>query len=133
MKMVFAETFYFLALVNEKDPAHARAAGFLRAYRGRLVTTGWILTEVGDGLAHPRNRPSFVLLEQTLRNEPNVTILPWSEQLFRAGVDLFRQHPDKEWSLTDCISFAVMQREGIAEALTGDPHFEQAGFVALLE
>jgi uncharacterized protein len=35
--------------------------------------------------------------------------------------------------LTDCISFATMQREGIAEALTGDHHFEQAGFIALLK
>jgi predicted nucleic acid-binding protein len=50
-----------------------------------------------------------------------------------AGVDLYRRRPDKAWSLTDCISFVVMQREGITEALTGDQHFEQAGFVALLK
>lgn len=49
------------------------------------------------------------------------------------GVDLFEQRPDKEWSLVDCISFGVMQDEKLTEALTGDRHFEQAGFVALLK
>jgi hypothetical protein len=45
---------------------------------------------------------------------------------------LYRQRADKDWSLTDCISFVVMRQRGLTEALTGDHHFEQAGFVALL-
>jgi hypothetical protein len=48
------------------------------------------------------------------------------------GLDLFAGRSDKNWSLTDCISFVVMQDEGLTEALTGDSHFEQAGFKALL-
>ena len=48
-------------------------------------------------------------------------------------IQLFRQRPDKQWSLTDCISFVVMRRESITEALTGDHHFEQAGFVVLFK
>lgn len=48
-------------------------------------------------------------------------------------IDLFRRRPDKCWSLADCLSFVVMQIEGIAEALTGDKHLEQAGFVAPLK
>jgi predicted nucleic acid-binding protein len=46
---------------------------------------------------------------------------------------LYHLRPDKQWSLTDCISFLVMSEEGITEALTADHHFEQAGFVALLK
>lgn len=49
------------------------------------------------------------------------------------GIRLYEQRRDKQWSLTDCISFVVMKREGLTEALTGDHHFEQAGFVALLK
>jgi len=49
------------------------------------------------------------------------------------GLELFANRPDKDWSLTDCISFVVMQKEGITEALTGDHQFEQAGLVALLK
>jgi predicted nucleic acid-binding protein len=48
-------------------------------------------------------------------------------------LDLYRRRPDKAWSVTDCISFVVMEGDGIREALTGDQHFEQAGFVALLK
>ena len=48
-------------------------------------------------------------------------------------MDLFEQRSDKEWSLTECLSFVVMGDEGIAEALTGDKHFEQAGYMALLK
>jgi predicted nucleic acid-binding protein len=49
------------------------------------------------------------------------------------GIQLYDSRPDKQWSLTDCISFVVMQDRGIVEALTGDHHFEQAGFTALLK
>jgi predicted nucleic acid-binding protein len=49
------------------------------------------------------------------------------------AIELYSQRPDKEWSLTDCVSFITMQEHGLAEALTGDHHFEQAGFVALLK
>ncbi len=133
MKTVFADSFYFFALVNDKDPAHARVTAYLRSFQGRMLTTAWVLTEVGDGLSHPSNRPSFALLIDTLRAEPNVTLVPCSDALLEAGIDLYRQRPDKQWSLTDCLSFVVMQREGLTEALTGDHHFEQAGFIALLK
>ena len=52
---------------------------------------------------------------------------------FRAGIALYEARPDKDWSLTDCISFVMMEREKIGEALTGDHHFEQAGFIAPLK
>jgi predicted nucleic acid-binding protein len=133
MRTVFADSFYFFALVNKGDPAHGRAVAFLQSYRGRMVTTGRVLTEIGDGLARGDNRASFLQTVDTLRGEPNVSVEACGDELLEQGIDLYRQRPDKEWSLTDCISFVVMQREGITEALTGDHHFEQAGFAALLK
>lgn len=132
MKTVFADAFYFFALLNEREPSHACAKAFVQSYKGRVLTTAWVLTEVGDGLSDPVNRPTFALLIDTLRSEPNATIVPCSDELLDAGIELFKQRPDKNWSLTDCISFVVMRREQLTEALTGDHHFEQAGFVALL-
>jgi hypothetical protein len=91
------------------------------------------LTELGDGLASPANRPAFLATLEAVQGDPNTAVVGCREELLEAGVDLFRRHADKYWSLTDCISFVVMEREGISEALTGDKHFEQAGFVALLK
>ncbi len=60
-------------------------------------------------------------------------LLQASIHLLEQGLALYTRRSDKDWSLTDCISFVVMKAEGIEEALTGDHHFEQGGFVALLK
>jgi len=68
-----------------------------------------------------------------LERDEDVEIVGDEGELYERGLRLYEERPDKEWSLTDCISFVVMQRKRIKEALTGDHHFEQAGFVALLK
>jgi predicted nucleic acid-binding protein len=89
---------------------------------------------LADGWARPSSwRSVFIQLLADLQANPDILVVPVSDQLLREGVHLYGQRLDKEWSLTDCISFVVMQREGITEALTGDHHFEQAGFIALLK
>jgi predicted nucleic acid-binding protein len=134
MSDVFADTYYFVALVNRKgDEARARAMDATRMRNGRLVTTGWVLTELANTLSEPRHRQLFLNILATLQGDTQTSIIQPDVQLFEQGIALFAARPDKEWSLTDCISFIVMQREGITEALTGDRHFEQAGFLALLK
>ena len=133
MKPVFADTFFFLALLNQADAAHGEAVALSRSLRRRRVTTTWVLTEVGDAMSVGTNRAGFLEFLEFVRESPLVTMVPASEELFQRGVELFAQRPDKKWTLTDCISFVVMQDEGITEALTGDHHFEQAGFAALLK
>ena len=134
MKPVFADTFYFLALLNPSDQAHRKAVTFTSRNTLRLVTTDWVLTELADGLAKsPHGRTEFVSTLTDLQADADVTITPSGRTLMAKGVHLYAQRSDKEWSLTDCISFVVMTEEGITAALTGDHHFEQAGFVALLK
>jgi uncharacterized protein len=128
----FADSFVFLAMLNRADRMHASAVAALDN-NDPLVTTTWILTELADGLCAVRSRMLFVTLEAQLRNNTRVTIIPPDRRIYDAGLELYRQRPDKDWSLTDCISFVVMRERGIVEALTGDRHFEQAGFVALLK
>lgn len=99
---------------------------------GPLLTTEFILTEVGDGLSRPENRPRFARLLELLRAQADVEIVPASSELFQHGGELHAQRPDKEWSLTDCTSFVVMKERGVEDALTSDQHFEQAGFRALI-
>jgi len=133
MTAAFADTFYYLALVSKDDAAHERAVDVSRSLKGRTVTTAWVLTEVADALAAPQQRGVFTALLERLVTDPNVTIMPPSHDLFQRGIDLFNSRPDKEWSLTDCISFVVMDGQGLHDALTGDHHFEQAGYTTLLK
>ncbi len=133
MKAVFADTFYFLALAREQDGAHARAVDYSRTRHGRVVTTAWVLTEMANALAAAASRFAFTRLLARIRQDPRFTIVPPTPELFDRGVALYSERSDKDWSLTDCISFVVMRDMDITEALTGDRHFEQAGFTALLE
>lgn len=133
MRKAFADTFYFLALLDSREERHPQAAAASRDPQLQLVTTEWVLAEFGDAYCHPEDRGDFVALYRTIARHPRVKIIPSDTRLFQQGVDFFEQRRDKEWSLTDCLSFLIMRDEGITQALTGDRHFEQAGFTALLK
>jgi len=133
VKVVFADTFYFLALTSAKDPAHSEAVDYTRNSSAQLVTTGWVILELADAMAQPNRRRQFQDLYRSLQEDPLCRIIPVNEATFEEGLKRFFERPDKGWSLTDCLSFVVMESEGIQEALTGDRHFAQAGFVTLLE
>ena len=132
MKPVLADTFFFLAAVNPKDSAHSRAIAWSDSYDGPLVTTAWVITELADALADHRHRQTFSRLYRTMMEDPRLRIIPAQQALLERGLRWYFDRPDKDWSLTDCISFAVMNDEALSEALTGDHHFGQAGFAALL-
>lgn len=102
-----------------------------RETKGTIVTSAWVLTEVGDALAAPEQRNTFVKLVERLRKDPQTSIVLPQEYYFDAGYRLYANRLDKGWTLTDCISFAIMKEHGIRAALTGDHHFEQAGFEIL--
>lgn len=130
---LFADSFFFFAYLNPKDRMHEQAEAYFDLFDGTLVTTAWVLTELADGMAGVADREAFLRFYDALRDEPDVKIFEADKALFQAGLELFRNRTDKEWLLTDCISFAVMKQEGLKEALTGDHHFEQAGFKVLLK
>jgi hypothetical protein len=132
MNDVFGDSFYFLALLNPRDAAHGPAVAASRSLPGRLVTTEYVLIEVADALSSPRDRPRFLALMDAIETDPDATIVPAESGLLRRGLALFRARPDKDWPLTDCLSFVVMTELGLTEALTGDRHFLQAGFRPLL-
>ena len=130
---VFADTYYFLALLSARDSAHQRAVQFTHSFMGQVLTTAWIITEVADGMTTAAERARFIAFFDRLAKNAAVVIEPSSSALFDQGIEMYRQRLDKEWSLTDCISFVVMEQRNVREALTGDHHFEQAGFTALLK
>ena len=138
MAEVFADTSgwaeYFLKTMPF-HPAAAERIGYWRTHRVRVVTTNYVLAELSSLLMSPLRvaHPDRVRIGGTIRSARWVDIVHIDEPLDEDAWALFKTRPDKEWSLTDCASFVVMRRRGIAEALTTDHHFEQAGFVRLLK
>jgi uncharacterized protein len=133
MSVVFADAFYFVARLNRRDQHHQRALQFSRDFRARLLTSDWVLMEVADALAESECRGRVRDFIFHLRGSAPCEIVPASRELLDRALDLYHRHVDKEWTLTDCVSFVIMRERGVTDALTGDKHFEQAGFVALLK
>ena len=129
---VFADTAYFIALLNGKDTAHGLALSYARRRFREIVVTEFILLELADAFSRPPDRADFLTMDGHVRQTPTYTVVPVSAELLQRGRELFAARPDKAWSLTDCTSFVVMQEHGLTDALTTDHHFTQAGFRALL-
>jgi uncharacterized protein len=130
---VFADTFYWIALVNSRDSAHAAVLGYSRNLGSRLVlTTDEVLIELLAFCASdPQLRLEAALTVQDILATRGVRVVPQSRECFLSGLALYQSRPDKGYSLTDCISMQTMRHEGVTEALTNDRHFEQEGFRAL--
>lgn len=132
MKKTFVDTFYIVALVNERDEYHAEANELVDLYdKQPLLTTDAVLLEVGNSLARNYKKESVGIIEEFLESE-EIEIVRLDETLFERAFELYKTHADKSWGLVDCISFVVMSDYGIDDALTCDRHFVQAGFRALM-
>ncbi|MBL8830379.1 MAG: type II toxin-antitoxin system VapC family toxin [Planctomycetaceae bacterium] len=129
--MVFADAFALIAWLNPRDRAHADVVSYLERYRGRLVTTEWVLMEVADALSSPEARGPVAAFLRAVRADAQFEIVGYLPSPYDAGLKLFAARADKAWSLTDCISFGVMSERKLVDALTADHHFEQAGLKAI--
>ena len=132
---VFADTSYWIALTDKTDMLHSAAqSAFLEIGDAQILTTEAVVIEVvnffsqsGDWMRQKANH--FV---RQMIVSPEIIVLPSSREMLMSGLSLHAQRPDKNYSLTDCISMQVMRELGIFEILTHDHHFAQEGFVALL-
>lgn len=111
-KTVFLDTGFAIALVSPRDRYHASAvqlANELKVSGSSIITTRAVLLEIGAALAKAPYRGAAVSIIEMLENDPDVEIVPLRDDLFVEAFELFRDRMDKEWSLTDCLSFAVMR------------------------
>jgi predicted nucleic acid-binding protein len=134
MKIIFADTFYWVALINPKDQWHQRVKLFSRFLDStQIITTDEILTEVltffSGYESEMRQKTSQTI--HSILNNPDIKVIPQTHDSFLTGLKLYENRLDKEYSLTDCSSMCVMQKLGITEVLTHDKHFAQEGFVVL--
>jgi predicted nucleic acid-binding protein len=135
MTTVFADTQYWIANANPRDPWR-RAARAARARLGdvRIVTTDEVLAEVLTGLSKSGSalRQAGVRLVHAILESPTVTVVSQSHESFLQGLVRYEKRADKRYSLTDCSSMNAADAHGITEVLTNDRHFEQEGYKVLI-
>lgn len=132
MKSVFADSYFYLALLNPRDGGHVHAREEAKAFHGRIVTSHWVLAEVADAMCRAADRNRFVQFFNAITGSSTLTIVAADASHLPRGMELYAKRPDKDGSLTDCISFVIMNELGLTEAFTADAHFAQAGFTQLL-
>jgi len=125
---------FIAGLINSRDQCHLKAKGFLPLVENasEVVITEAALIEVGNllrSLPHRKKAAEFI---DACYETGNVTIVSVDSDLLRKALAFYRLHQDKDWGLTDCVSFVVMKERVIAMAMTADADFQQAGFRALM-
>ena len=129
MAIYFADSSFWIALIDNRDAHNSKAIEWSLKIRGSLVTTEAVLLETANTFSKPAWRPHVIALINHIltRSDVEIDYKPWQQ-----GWQLFITRPDKSWSLTDCISMRVMAERNLTEVLTADTHFRQAGFRPLL-
>ena len=133
MATYFADTSFWIGLSSKRDQHHHRAVAwhqFVIRTRSTIVTTEAVLLEWLNALSDVSTRRIAAESYLRVRADARIEVLPLQAELMDSAIQLYRDRPDKNWSLTDCLSFLVMERRGLAEALTTDHDFEQAGLRA---
>jgi len=133
MTPVFADTSFWVAIINPTDQLHAKATEVRRRLSGsRFVTSELVLVEVLNYFASLRSRPLALATVRDVVEDRDIEVVPYTRDAFLDGLALYEARPDKGYSLTDCVSMLAMRERGINEVLTHDHHFEQEGFTILL-
>jgi uncharacterized protein len=136
MKSIFADTFYWVALINKTDSWHQRVRSYSPNLSNvKIITTDEVLTETINFFASspaPMRAAVSQLVVQIIADY-NIQVIPQTHESFIEGLELFQQRFDKGYSLTDCISMITMKKLDIMEILTHDKHFTQEGFLILFK
>lgn len=127
MKRVFADTHFFIALLNARDEAHARAVRIEKGPQIHLLTTRWVLVELADAMASQAYRARAAIFLTLAKANPWLTILNGTDALFDQGCDLYSKRPDKAWSLTDCILIYCHGQRGSDGSFDRRPAFRAGG------
>lgn len=130
---LFLDTSFIQALLNPHDDYHQKAKQLFPRVRAasEVWLTEAILAEVGNALSSFNRNGAVQFIQQYYRTD-NIKVISVDTTLLMQALVLYQSHPDKIWGLTDCISFVVMQQQNLTDAVTGDRHFTQAGFRALM-
>ena len=128
----FADTWYWVALVNKSDQHHSAVRRIARDIgKHPIVTSEMVFNELLGSFAKERVRhlrKLAVALIKALESDPSITIVRQTPEQFQQAIRHYEIYHDKLWSLTDCASMLIMKAHNLDIAITDDHHFEQASF-----
>ncbi len=130
--MILVDTGFLLALAQPTDALHTRSANWAHKITESLLVSEYVIWETLNALSKRADRIRGQRVVEMLRRDSRYIVVSASGEIFAAGFEMFCTRSDKDWSLTDCISFHIMTQRAIVHALAYDEHFAQAGFVPLL-
>jgi predicted nucleic acid-binding protein len=130
---LFLDTAFIQALLSPRDDYHNQAKQLFPRIRAasEVWITEAIFAEVGNALSAFNRNGAVQFIQQCYRTD-NINVVSVDTELLMQALTLYQSRSDKTWGLTDCISFVVMQQQNLTDAVTGDRHFVQAGFRALM-
>lgn len=127
------DTSGWFCLFDDNDWRHEDTLA-LYSKNQRRVTHSFVLSElVGLATSKWRSLSKILSYVDDILVDKDVTMIWVDEAITRQAIELLRVRKDKSWSLCDAVSFVLMEELSLTEALTTDHHFEQAGFIKLLE
>ena len=134
MTTIFLDTSFIIALELVDEQYHQIAINYWQGLiqsSPQFVISSYVFDEIVTFLNSRNRHDKAVEVGNRLINSSIIDIVQVDECLFFEGWEYFKQHNDKSYSLTDCISFLVMSRLNIQLVLTFDKHFSQAGYQKL--
>jgi uncharacterized protein len=126
--LLFVDTGYAIALINQNDQYHQQATQLSQQYEGHpIITTDAVLLEIGNALSRIARQEASTIIHY-FQTTQEATVISLTPNLLKAALQLYETHKNKTWGLVDCLSFVVMKQQQISVALAFDRHFIQAGF-----
>ncbi len=133
-RKIFIDSSAFIALKNRSDQFHDQARfcfETLLQQKTLMLTSDYVLDETITAIRFRKNHREAVTFIKELAQVPLLAVIPIYPVYFKQAINLLMQYKDKEFSFTDCTSFAYMQGHEISTAFTFDHHFKQAGFTTM--
>lgn len=131
MNHVFVDTSAWYEFADSRTPEHDAISDLIRDYRGRMITSTFVLAELTTLIVARFDHGLAAAVGEGIRRSRDVELVHPTSAEEQEAWDLFLSRPDKSYSLTDCLSFTIMRRNGVTTALSTDRHFQQEGFRTL--
>ena len=125
---VFIDTGAFIALTDADDENHRAAKAFYKSSMekgARFITSNFVVCETMNYLGAKVSHNVAVVFRESLKKSGLVETVTISPPMEDAAFSIFKQYSDKDFSFTDCASFALMKSLRINNAFAFDRHFKQ--------